>query len=101
MLSALNAAAATPAPQKAPAQKVVQPEKPQLSQDGTAGGSGLPVWVGVGGSIAVTVAAFVANGKNQTEVREAEQKAQEATQAAAESTAEVAKGGSGFFGFCR
>ncbi|KAK9915466.1 hypothetical protein WJX75_009590 [Coccomyxa subellipsoidea] len=88
---AIFSQSATPAPQKAPAQKVVQPEKPQLSQDGTAGGSGLPVWVGVGGSIAVAVAAFVANGKNQTEVREAEQKAQEATQAAAESTAEVAK----------
>ena len=96
MLSALNAAAAPPAPQKAPAQKA-QPEKPQPSQD--TSGSGLPVWVGVGGSIAVAVGAFVANGKNQTDVRAAEQQAQEAAQEAAKSTAEVAKGGSGFFWF--
>ncbi len=98
MLSALVAAAATPAPQKAPAPK---PEKPKPSEEAAAAGTGLPVWVGVGGSIAVAVAAFVANGKNQGEVRAAEEQLKEGAQSAAQSTADLAKGGSGLFGFRR
>ncbi len=74
-----------------------QAELKQAQPDSSAADTGLPVWVGVGGSVAVAVAAFAANAKNQTEVRAAEEPKE--VEQPAEVTAEAEKGGLGFFGF--
>lgn len=74
-----------------------QAESKQAQPDSSAADSGLPVWVGVGGSIAVAVAAFAANARNQTEVRAAEEPKE--VEQPAEVTDVTEKGGSGFFWF--
>lgn len=74
-----------------------QAELKQAQPDSSAADTGLPVWVGVVGPVAVAVAAFAANAKNQTEVRAAEEPKE--VEQPAEVTAEAEKGGLGFFGF--
>ena len=94
------AASAPAAPKQAPAVKAEpqQAEPKEAQPDSSAAGTnGLPVWVGVGGSIAVAVAAFAANARNQTEVRAAEEPKE--VEQPAEVTAESEKGGFGIFGF--
>ncbi|BDA43068.1 hypothetical protein COCOBI_04-0780 [Coccomyxa sp. Obi] len=79
------------APKQAPAVKAEpkQADPKQAQPASSAADTGLPVWVGVGGSIAVAVAAFAANAKNLTEVRAAEEPKE--VEQPAEVTAETEK----------